>query len=88
MIESFNYRIDLLEYSSRTSTGNIRVKGNYFTRFMHEGTLKENSGNISMELIENGDSYLVKQLNYTSQSERKVDKQSQWGPWIEIENKE
>ncbi len=54
MIESINYRIDLLEYSSNTSTGNIMVKGKYFTRFMYEGTLKENSGNISMELIENG----------------------------------
>ena len=43
------------------------VKGKYFTRFVYEGTLKENSGNISMELVENGDLYLVKQLNYTAQ---------------------
>ncbi len=68
MIESINYRIDLLEYSSNTSTGNIMVKGKYFTRFMYEGTLKENSGNISMELIEKGDSYLVKELNYASRA--------------------
>jgi len=88
MIESFNYQIDLLEYSSRTSTGNIMVKGKYFTRFMYEGTLKENNGNISMELIENGNSYLVKQLNYTFRSEKKADKQSQWGPWIEIGKEE
>jgi hypothetical protein len=67
MAESFTYRIDLLEYSSRTPTGNIMFKGKYFTRFVYEGTLKENSGNISMELVENGDLYLVKQLNYTAQ---------------------
>jgi hypothetical protein len=88
MIESFDYRIDLLEYSSRTSTGNIMVKGKYFTRFMYEGTLKENSGNISMELVENDDSYLVKQLNYTARPGEKADKQSQWGPWIDVGNKE
>ncbi|MBW2572704.1 MAG: hypothetical protein JRE61_10220 [Deltaproteobacteria bacterium] len=88
MIESFNYRIDLLEYSTRTSTGNILVKGKYFTRFLYEETLRENSGNISMELVENGDSYLVKQLNYNSQAGKKANKQSQWGPWKEIGDKE
>jgi len=40
-------------------------EGKYFTRFLlHEGTWRENSGHISMELIENGDSYLVKRLIY------------------------
>ena len=88
MIESFNYRIDLVDYSLRTDTGNIRVQGKYFTQFLYEGTLKENSGNISMELIKSGESYLVKRLNYTSGSEKKVDKQPQWGPWTETGNKE
>ena len=88
MIESFNYRIELNTYSLSTDSNDIKVKGKYFSRFMYEGTLKENSGNISMELVENGDSYLVKQLNYTSRSGKKGDKQSQWGPWIETENKE
>ena len=84
MIESFNYRIELNTYSLSTDSNDIKVKGKYFSRFMYEGTLKENSGNISMELVENGDSYLVKQLNYTSRPGKKTDKQSQWGPWIEI----
>ena len=88
MIESFSYRIDLVSYSLGTDTGNIRVQGKYFTRFLYEGTLKENIGSISMDLIESGESYLVKRLNYTSGFEEKVDKQPQWGPWVETGNKE
>ena len=64
-IQSFNYRIELIAYSLQTDTGNIKIQGKYFTRFLlHEGTWRENSGNISMELVENGDSYLVKRLIY------------------------
>jgi len=64
-IESFNYRIELVDYSLQNDTGNIRINGKYFTRFLlHEGTWEENSGGISMELITSGDSYLVKRLNY------------------------
>jgi len=64
-IESFNYRIELIDYSLQADTGNIRIQGKYFTRFLlHEGTWRGNSGNISMELVESGNSYLVKRLNY------------------------
>jgi len=64
-IESFNYRIELVDYSLLPDTGNISIQGKYFTRFfLHEGTWQENSGSISMELTENDDSYLVKRLNY------------------------
>ncbi|MGD9107108.1 MAG: FN3 associated domain-containing protein, partial [Desulfobacterales bacterium] len=64
-IESFNYRIELIDYSVQADTGNIRIQGKYFTRYrLYEGTWRENSGNISMELIENDDSYLVKRLSY------------------------
>lgn len=64
-IESFNYRIELVDYSLQNDTGNIRINGKYFTRFLlHEGKWEENSGSISMELITSGDSYLVKRLNY------------------------
>ena len=64
-IQSFNYRIELITYSLQADTGTIKIQGKYFTRFLlHEGTWRENSGNISMELIENGDSYLVKRLSY------------------------
>lgn len=89
MIESFNYQIELVAYSLQPDTGNVKIKGKFFARYLlHGGTLKENSGNISMELIENGDSYLVKRLYYTSQSAKKVGKQPQWGPWEKIEDKE
>ena len=65
MIKSFNYRIELVAYSIETKTGNVRIKGKYFTRYLlYGGTWKENSGNISMELVKSANSYLVKGLNY------------------------
>ena len=65
-IESFKYRIDLDSYSLAADTGNIEVKGKYFIQYLlHDGTWKENNGIISMELIESGNSYLVKRLNYS-----------------------
>ncbi|MFO7971135.1 MAG: FN3 associated domain-containing protein [Desulfobacterales bacterium] len=64
-IESFDYRIELIDHSLQAGTGTIRIQGKYFIRYrLHKGTWQENSGRISMELIENGDSYLVKRLNY------------------------
>ncbi len=64
-IQSFNYRIELIDYSLQDDTGNISIQGKYFTRYLlHDGSWKENSGSISMELTENGDSYLVKRLSY------------------------
>jgi hypothetical protein len=88
MIESFDYRIELRAYFLSADSGNIKIRGKYFTRFMYDGTLKENSGNIFMELRESGDSYLVKQINYTSRSENKEGKRSEWGSWVEIIEKE
>jgi hypothetical protein len=65
-IESFNYRIDLDSYSVDTGTGHIELKGKYFIKYLLKGeTWKENNGIISMALIKNGDSYLVKRLNYS-----------------------
>jgi hypothetical protein len=65
-IESFKYRIDIDSYSLAADTGNIEVKGKYFIQYLlHDGTWKENNGIISMELIESGNSYLVKRLNYS-----------------------
>ncbi|RZB38375.1 MAG: hypothetical protein SRB2_00123 [Desulfobacteraceae bacterium Eth-SRB2] len=64
-IKSYNYRIELVDYSFQNDTGNIRINGKYFTRFLlDQGTWEETSGSISMELITSGDSYLVKRLNY------------------------
>lgn len=88
MVESFNYRIEVVDYCSQKDTGCIEIKGKFFTQYLlHGETLKEKTGNISMELIESGESYLVKRLSYSSGSEKKVDKQPQWGPWIETEYK-
>jgi hypothetical protein len=65
-IASFKYRIDIDSYSLDAATGNIKLKGKYFIQYLlNDGNWKENSGIISMELIKNGDSYLVKRLNYT-----------------------
>jgi hypothetical protein len=65
-IDAFKYRIDLDYYSLDADTGNITVKGNYFIQYLLSGgSWKENNGIISMELIESGDSYLVKKLNYS-----------------------
>lgn len=88
MVESLNYRIELVKYSLQPDTGNVKIIGKFFTQYLlHGETLKEKSGNISMELIESGESYLVKRLNYTSQSPKILGEQPQWGPWEEIENK-
>jgi DNA-binding transcriptional MerR regulator len=65
MIDSFKYRIEILAYSTQADTGNVRIQGKFFTQYLlHGGSWKDNSGNISMELVEHGDSFLVKQLNY------------------------
>jgi hypothetical protein len=64
-VKTFKYRIDLDSYSLDADTGNINLKGKYFIRYLLKNrNWKENSGIISMELIEKGNSYLVKRLNY------------------------
>jgi DNA-binding transcriptional MerR regulator len=63
--ESLKYRIELMSYSKQTTTGSLMIRGKFFTRYQSQkGVLKEDNGNIFMELLENGNSFLVKQLNY------------------------
>jgi DNA-binding transcriptional MerR regulator len=65
MIDSFKYRIEILAYSTQPATGNVRIQGKFFTQYLlHGGSWKDNSGDISMELVAHGDSFLVQQLNY------------------------
>jgi len=65
MTESFYYWIELLAYSLQPDTGNVKIKGKYFTKFrFHEGTWKKNSGNISMELKDIDESYVIIRLDY------------------------
>lgn len=63
--ESLTYRIELMSYSKQTVSKNLMMRGRFFTRYQSQkGVWKEKNGSIFMELLENGDSFLVKQLNY------------------------
>jgi DNA-binding transcriptional MerR regulator len=63
--ESLTYRIELMSYSKETTSGSLMVRGKFFARYQSKkGVLKEDNGNIFMELLESGDSFLVKQLTY------------------------
>ena len=63
--ESLTYRIELMSYSKETTSGSLMVRGKFFARYQSQkGVLKEDNGNIFMELLESGDSFLVKQLTY------------------------
>jgi len=63
--ESLTYRIELMSYSKQTASGNLMIRGKFFTRYQSQKEVwKEKNGSIFMELLENGDSFLVKQLNY------------------------
>jgi hypothetical protein len=65
IIESFQYRIDMTDYSLVPDTGNTLIQGNFYIRYrLQGGSWQENRGNVTMELTEKGDSYLVKRLNY------------------------
>jgi cell division septation protein DedD len=64
-IESFTYEIEMTDYTVMEGTGNVTLQGKFFTRYLlHDGTRDEKSGNIAMELEADGNSFLVKRLNY------------------------
>jgi hypothetical protein len=64
-MKSLTYRIELTSFSKQTASENIMVRGKFFTRFqVQKGGWEENNGDIFMELTKNGDSFLVRQLNY------------------------
>ena len=66
MVESFKYKIEMADFAVMEDTGNVTLQGKFFTRYvLHDGTRDEKSGNISMELEEDGNSFLVKQLKYS-----------------------
>ena len=67
IIEAFQYHIDMTDYSSIPETGNTLVQGTFSIKYRLQGkSWKEHSGNVTMELTQKGDSYLVKRLNYGS----------------------
>ncbi len=64
-MESLTYRIELMSFSKQTASENLIIRGRFFTRYQSQkGVWEENNGPIFMELLEKGDSFLVKQLNY------------------------
>ena len=64
-MESLTCRIELMSFSKQTASENLMIRGRYFTRYQSpKGVWEENNGPIFMELLEKGDSFLVKQLNY------------------------
>jgi len=64
-MESLTYRIELMSFSKQTASENLIIRGRYFIRYQSQkGVWEENNGPIFMELLEKGDSFLVKQLNY------------------------
>ena len=64
-IDAIHYHIKLKKYSNEANTGNIEVWGDFLLQWrMNDGPLKESAGDIFMALYENGDSFLVKKLDY------------------------
>jgi DNA-binding transcriptional MerR regulator len=64
-MESLTYRIELMSFSKQTASGNLMIRGRFFTRYQSQkGVWEEHNGSIFMELLEKGDSFLIKQLNY------------------------
>jgi len=64
-VESLTYRIELMSFSKQTGSGNLMIRGRFFTRYQSQkGVWEENNGPIFMELLEKGNSFLIKQLNY------------------------
>ena len=64
-MESLTYRIELMSFSKQTASGNLTIRGKFFTRYQSQkGVWEEYNGSIFMELLEKGDSFLIKQLNY------------------------
>jgi hypothetical protein len=62
---SFTYTIEITSYTKQVGKENIEMHGKFFTRYqLQGGGWEDNSGSISMELLETGDSFLVRRLSY------------------------
>ena len=65
MIDSIKYHIELEQYTYHVNSGIIKIQGNFLLLWRKSGGLWENStGDISMSLTENHDSFLIKELDY------------------------
>jgi hypothetical protein len=65
LIEAIEYRIELQRFSPTESRELVQIEGNFFLRWLpRDNRWRENSGTISMQLKENGPSFLVQRLDY------------------------
>lgn len=65
-IDLIKYVIEPKEHSRRLDTGDISMRGNFSLKWCRYGeSWQESEGSISMILIENADSFLIKKLNYS-----------------------
>ena len=64
-IETIQYRINLQQFSYDEEKEIVKIDGNFFLKWLLPGKKwRENSGKISMHLIENGPSFKVQRLDY------------------------
>ena len=64
-IETIEYRIELKRFSHTDSRELVQIEGDFFLRWRpRDKQWRENSGKITMQLKENGPSFLVQRLDY------------------------
>ena len=64
-IETIEYRIELQRFSLTDSRELVQIEGNFFLRWLpRDNRWRENSGTITMQLKEDGSSFLVQRLDY------------------------
>ncbi len=64
-IETIQYRIELQDFSVAEDQQTITIDGDFFLKWLPpDKKWRENSGKISMNLIEKGSSFIVQQLDY------------------------
>ncbi|MDX2493322.1 hypothetical protein [Desulfosarcina sp.] len=64
-IETIQYRIEMQDFSVAEDQQTITIDGDFFLKWLPpDKKWRENSGKISMNLIEKGSSFIVQQLDY------------------------
>jgi len=65
-IDAMDYLIELQDHSVQNETGIIRIEGEYHARaqLKKNGKWRRNNGDISMDLVASGDSFIIKRLDY------------------------
>jgi len=72
LIETIEYRIELQKFTYDENMGIAKIDGDFFLKWLPpDKQWRENSGKISMSLIEKGSSFLVQRLDYKGGSAKK-----------------